>query len=239
MDSIITQSYKNFEVVIVDGISSDETMSIVKKYASLNLNIRWVSEKDNGIYDAMNKGIKMAKGEWLYFIGSDDSIYSINTLNEILKELKGFDVVYGNVFSSRFNGVYDGEFTNDKIYQKNICHQAILFNKAVFKKIGLFNPKFRSHADWDHNLRWFLSHKIKRKYVPAIISNYADGGFSSTTKEVFFEDIKFWKYCVLTKREIKLKDKFKIIRKEYHKAIDQKRRRDAAMILYQIPYFLI
>ena len=239
LTSITSQNFKNFEVIIVDGLSNDETVSLALQYRDRLPELRCISEKDRGIYDAMNKGIRWAKGKWILFLGSDDFLYSDNTLNEIQKELPGFDVLYGNVVSSRFNGIYDGEFTKEKIYQQNICHQAILFNKSVFKTIGLFNTKYKSHADWDHNLRWFLSPRVKHKYIPTIISNYADGGYSSTVDEVFFKDIKFWKYCVLTKRTIRLKDKLAIIKKEYRLAIDQKRRRDAVMILRQIPYFLL
>ena len=70
LESVINQSCQQFELLIVDGISTDDTLSVVKKYAALSANIKWVSEKDNGIYDAMNKSIKMAKGEWLFFLGS-------------------------------------------------------------------------------------------------------------------------------------------------------------------------
>ncbi len=187
----------------------------------------------------MNKGISLAKGDWIYFLGSDDSLYATTTLSDMQKELTGYDVVYGNVTSPRFNGLYDGPFTKEKIYEKNICHQSIFFNRKVFKKIGSFNRKYSSHADWDHNLRWFLSRKIKKKYVDMVVSNYADGGFSSVNDEPFFYKIKYWKYSVLTKKEIPFKDKIKIAKSEFQKALSQKRRRDAAMIFFQTPYFLL
>lgn len=239
LESILNQTFQNFEIIIIDGISSDDTVSIVKKFKEINPNIRWISEKDKGIYDAMNKGIRLAKGKWVYFMGSDDTIYSTDTLNKIRKELKDFDVVYGNVISTRFDGIYDGSFTKEKIYQKNICHQAIFFKKNVFKKIGKFNQRYSSHADWDHNLRWFLSDKIKKKYIDLIFANYADGGFSSVNAEPCFHKIKHWKYSVLNKKEIRFKDKVQLIQFEYNKAISEKRRRDAFMILFQTPYFLL
>lgn len=238
LNSILDQTFKNLEVIIVDGCSKDETSKIVEEFKRQDPRIQWYSEHDNGIYHAMNKGIKKARGNWILFLGSDDTLYSIATLGELYELLDGFDVVYGNVLSTRFNGIYDGEFTREKIVEKNICHQAILFKKEVFKKVGSFNLKYRSHADWDHNLKWFLSDKIKKKYVQIIISNYADGGFSSTNDDVFF-DIKYWKYSLLTKDKINFLDKLRIIRSEFKKAIDQKRRKDALMILLQVPYFLL
>jgi hypothetical protein len=143
------------------------------------------------------------------------------------------------VTSTRFNGVYDGHFTKEKIFKQNICHQAILFNRKVFRKVGAFNQKYRSHADWDHNLRWFLSSKIKKKYIDLIFANYADGGFSSRSAEPFFNQVKNWKYSVLNKKAIRFKDKLQLIRFEYSRAISEKRRRDALMILFQTPYFLL
>src|SRR5262249_23901323 len=73
-----------------------------------------------------------------------------------------------------------------KIRMHNICHQAILFKHTVFKKIGNFDLKFKTWADWDHNLRWFLSKKIEKRYVNIIFANYADGGFSSCNDDHIF-----------------------------------------------------
>ena len=115
----------------------------------------------------MNKGVKAAKGEWLYFLGCDDKLYTGDVFKKVVEvfEQENFpDVIYGNVFSTRFNGIYDGEFTIEKIFHQNICHQAIFFRKTVFNKIGNFNVKYKANADWDFNLRWFLSKKIKKQY---------------------------------------------------------------------------
>jgi glycosyltransferase involved in cell wall biosynthesis len=192
LDSILKQSFTDFEVLIMDGLSTDNTLEIVKSYDDVRLIIS--SEKDNGIYDAMNKGITKAKGTWLYFMGSDDSLYESNTIEQFLKieGLENNEIVYGNVYSTRFNGRYDGLFTYSKLMSKNICHQAIFFRKSIFAKIGKFNLNYKSHADWDHNIRWFFSSKISKIYTNQIIANYADGGFSSVhTDEVFRRDKNF------------------------------------------------
>lgn len=189
LESVLKQTFKDFEILILDNISKDNTLSIAKSFNDCRIKI--FSEADKGIYDAMNKGIDLANGDWIFFLGSDDCFYK-NTVLEKLLNFKCFtknDVIYGNVISSRFNGKYAGEFTPEKLEFQNICHQAVFFNKKVFKIIGRFNLKYKAHADWDHNIRWFYNSKIKKKYVDIVVSNYADGGFSSIyTDELFIKN---------------------------------------------------
>lgn len=196
LNSILSQTFTNFEILIIDGASSDGTLKIIKDYGKKDNRIRWRSEKDSGIYDAMNKGVKMSKGNWIYFLGSDDNLYDKNVLRNVFctQHYENYDVIYGNVHSTRFGGLYDGEFNNEKILERNICHQAIFLKENVFEKVGNFNLKFKTQADWDHNIRWFFSRKIKYKYIDVIIANYADGGFSSVTNDLSFLDIKRMQY---------------------------------------------
>lgn len=189
LKSIIHQTFKDIEVLIIDGLSSDETIEIAKTFQLEYPQIKIISEEDKGIYDAMNKGIGIAKGEWVYFMGSDDTLYETNTIEYFLntERIKNFEVLYGNVYSTRFGGVYDGEFTYSKLSTKNICHQSIFFRKSIFKSIGDFNLKYKAHADWDHNIRWFFSSKISKLYVDQVVANYADGGFSSINDDENFK----------------------------------------------------
>lgn len=194
LKSILKQTFKDIEILIIDGLSIDNTLEIVENYKLEFSNINVISEKDKGIYDAMNKGIIKAKGEWIYFMGSDDSLYEPTTIEQFLNsaELKNNDFVYGDVYSTRFNGRYDGLFSYSKLINQNICHQAIFFKKSVFTKIGKFDLKYKSHADWDHNIRCFYSSKISNGYLNQIIANYADGGYSSLQfDEVFKKDKNF------------------------------------------------
>lgn len=188
LESIYNQTFKNVEVLIMDGLSTDKTLELVGKFQKYGLNIISFSEADDGIYDAMNKGIVRAKGNWIYFLGSDDTLYENTTLEKFagLKELSGAEVIYGNVVSPRFGGVYDGQFNYSKLAVKNICHQSIFFNKGIFKKTGTFNLKYKAHADWDHNIKWFYSSKIISVFVPIIFAHYADGGFSSINNDHTF-----------------------------------------------------
>lgn len=192
LDSIVIQTFSNFEILVLDALSSDKTVSIVKEYASRYPYIKYISESDGGIYDAMNKGINLSQGNWLYFLGCDDKLYNDEVLQKIfsiIKEEPNLDVIYGNVLSERFKGVYNGEYNNRKILHQNICHQAIFFSKNLFSEVGNFNLKYKAQADWDHNLKWFLDSKIERMYVDILIAYYADGGFSSVQgDDIFYYD---------------------------------------------------
>lgn len=215
LESVVNQSFRDFEILIMDGLSTDNTLGIVKSFNDERIKI--FSGKDEGIYDAMNKGIDKTNGEWLYFLGSDDELYNIDILlkvyNFILKN--EVDIVYGNVYSSRFNGVYDGHFTKEKLEQKNICHQSMFFNRSVFRKIGTYNLKYKGHADWHHNLRCFFSPKIRTLYLDEVIANYSDGGYSSMFGDDEFAKMKSWELQVFKKNELSFKKKMKRICKEF------------------------
>ena len=180
------------EILCLDNDSSDDTLSIIKEYANRYPFIKCISGKDKGVYDAMNKGIEQSKGEWLYFLGSDDTLADEQVLKAVIPFLKdrNLDIVYGNVCSPVYGKKYDGEFSQWKIPFKNIAHQAIFYRKTVFRKIGDYNLKYKMLADWDLNLRWMINRKIKRRYVDITIANYAPGGVSDKERdEPFYADL--------------------------------------------------
>lgn len=183
LKSILSQTYQNFEVWVIDGESKDKTLNIVKEFSAKDTRVHWLSEKDQGVYDAMNKGIHHSKGEWLYFLGADDVFYDdsvLEQLNKYISEYPALKILYGDVYSSRFKGTYDGDFTSEKILNYNICHQAIFFKREVFDLVGRFNVQYRIYADWAHNWSWFFNKEIRHQYISLTIANYADGGLSSS-----------------------------------------------------------
>lgn len=195
ISSILNQSFKEWEIQIIDGDSTDETIKTITQLAGNDHRIKFISEADRGIYDGMNKGVALASGKWVYFLGSDDKLMPeiLTPISEILKTTS-CDIIYGNVQSSRFGGKYDGVFDADKILVKNICHQAVFFRKIIFKKTGSFTLRYKAHADWDHNMKWMLDNTIQKKYVDLVITDYADGGFSSTNGDPVFAKEKLWNY---------------------------------------------
>ncbi|MBO7432858.1 MAG: glycosyltransferase [Salinivirgaceae bacterium] len=183
LESIVCQTMRDFEVLVMDGVSTDNTGEIVKSYNDER--IKFYSEPDKGIYDAMNKGIAKAQGEWLYFIGSDDWLLNNNVLQSVFSsEIDKYDVMYGEA-ESDLPDFCRGEWTLKNI-KHNRCHQAIFYRKYLFEQLGLYNLKYPILADHDFNLKWFLNKNIKSKYIGVQIAKFSMGGASSSTKKDSF-----------------------------------------------------
>jgi glycosyltransferase involved in cell wall biosynthesis len=189
--SVAGQTYGNIEHLIIDGRSTDDTLDIVKRFKARHLHVRLVSEIDNGIYDAMNKGIRQANGEWIYFLGSDDKFYDDYVLTDIFtrKSYRETKIIYGDVLINGDAGwakdgdLYDGEFTLIKLIEKNICHQAIFYKKTVFDKSGLFNIHYSICADWDMNFRLWARYSFQ--YKKRLIAIFHGGNKSLKGKNNF------------------------------------------------------
>jgi len=182
--SILAQSYKNIEYIIVDGDSTDGTVEIIKKYSdSISY---WVSEKDNGIYDAMNKGIKASSGEIIAIVNADDTLY-LDTLKNVqeLMSLYNLDYTYGSIHLMDENGVVVGETTpmnSDDIEVRKYIdmpfpHPSMFVKKEVYNKIGLFNNEFRLSADYDFVLR-VLKEDFKGMALSEHTGKFRSGGGS-------------------------------------------------------------
>ena len=207
LDSILEQTFGDFEIVILDGNSKDTTVLIAESYHDSRIKIS--SEPDKGVYDAMNKGIQQAKGEWLYFLGSDDYLFSNTVLEEVSRQLQTTtnQVVYGNVLIQGNTGwaidgqVYAGEFSFQKLLKSNICHQSIFYNTSFIKKHQLqYDLKYPISADWDFNIACRILTKFT--YLPIVIAVFNAGGVSSATtpeKEPFLLERKI-KYAHLYKK---------------------------------------
>ena len=191
IESVQQQSFRNIEHLIVDGNSSDNTIELVKGLAEKYQNVKWTSEPDKGIYDAMNKGIKLAAGEWVYFLGSDDFFYNnsvLEAVSEMFLKYNQFDILYGNVWHEELQRIYDGAFDIEKILTRNICHQAIFFKHSLFEKVGYYGLKYKLNADYEFNLKCFLKEQLNHKFIPVIVANFSSGGASAILDEAFFSD---------------------------------------------------
>lgn len=190
INSVVSQSFTDFELLIIDGLSTDNTLAIARSYADSRIKI--ISEKDKGIYDAMNKGIERASGEWLYFLGSDDVLFDNEVLSKVFvtyqSQTSQADFVYANVIWGDTGLIYDGEFDILKLYSQNICHQCIFAKKQLFLSKGLFVLKYPTLADYYFNLLCFTDHKIKKVYYNIIIARFALNGSSGVVKDVFMEE---------------------------------------------------
>jgi glycosyltransferase involved in cell wall biosynthesis len=182
--SILEQSRELFEIVVVDGDSKDETMDVLKSNAA---QIRWISEPDAGIYDAMNKGIALSQGRYLYFLGAGDTLRG-GILAKLAPQMpsRAIGFVYGNVFMHDRGVVWDGPWTAQKFRTRTPCQQAIFYDRRVFERHGGFDPQFRAMADYAMNIRCFGDPKIKKIFIDEIIADYEGGGFSASYRDEAF-----------------------------------------------------
>jgi len=187
--SIVNQQYRPIEHLLIDGGSDDETVAIILSMQKRYPHIRLVVEQDKGLYDAMNKGIDLSVGTWLYFIGGDDELIDDRVLSDLYE--RGYfsqkKVFYGNVLIkgnsawAKDKTIYDGPFDLKKLLTKNICHQAMFYPRQIIREIGYFNRKYHVTADWDFNLRCFAHQDFL--YVDKTIALFNSGGASSTKEE--------------------------------------------------------
>lgn len=186
IDSILNQTYKYIEVVIIDGGSYDGTVEVVESYGN-KINY-FISENDNGVYDAMNKGVGAAKGEWILFLGADDVLYDKNVFSTLfnVNKYSEIDFLYGDVVLTSNQKIYGGERTYMSLVDKNICHQSIFYKKTIFDKIGKYNLDYKILGDFDYNLRAFENTTLKSQHVKKIISLYNNKGLSSYTLDKNF-----------------------------------------------------
>lgn len=225
LKSLKDQSFQDFEVIVIDGMSTDRTKDVFDRYRHSFASTKWISEKDRGVYDAMNKGLLKSTGEWIYLMGSDDTLYHPHVLQQVRDFISKStaDVVYGNVLTKSFGGgVYAGFFTPQKLYAQNISHQALFFKQSVFNSVGNFSLKYPINADWEHNFRWFLSGKIRHEYFDIIIANFGHEGISSTKRDrTFFRD-RDWNYAISGRPTLGLKTIIWHILKEYKACLRDK-----------------
>jgi glycosyltransferase involved in cell wall biosynthesis len=187
LESLIPRINEQTEVVIIDGLSIDNTVNIIKEYQKYIS--KFISEKDSGIYDAMNKGVSMASGKYMLFLGADDQLLiNLQELSGLLLDEK--TIYYGDVLLSPSNKLYGGKFSTGKLINRNICHQSILFPKTVFEEYQ-YGDDYKLMEDYAMNLKLWSSKKFKFNYLEKTISVYNVTGLSSTTEDVAFKNDSF------------------------------------------------
>lgn len=183
LTSILGMNYDNWECIIIDGKSNDNTVSILQKYSEVDNRIKFISEVDNGIYDALNKGIKLAKGEWIYVLGSDDNVTPDGLLNlSRIDNIDNYDVIYGDIYAVDKNGSKKYiKAHNYKYLKYMMCasHQGMIVRKSTINKYNGFNTKYKIRADFDLMQRIYIGHG-KFKYINTPVANFALTGFSNT-----------------------------------------------------------
>lgn len=188
--SVINQDYSNIEYIIIDGKSDDGTMDIVEKYATKIS--YWVSESDNGIYDAMNKGIKVATGDWIIFMNCGDYFFSSDIITQVFSQmLIGIDVVYGGAWVRSMWGEFQINPCIPKNIWKGFVHQSVFVKCEVCKDM-LFDVDIKAASDYDFIYKLYIGGK-RFQMLDLIISNilYIDSGFSSVNEIVSKKDVLY------------------------------------------------
>lgn len=184
--SVIEQSFDNIEYLIVDGGSTDATLEILSRYdARIDY---WISEPDRGIYDAMNKAVGLARGQWLYFLGADDIL--LDCLSRVAPLLiDSRCLYYGDVYMPVRHRLYRGCFSRLKLAWTNICQQAIFYPRGAFQHDG-FNLTYPLQADWEFNMRCQRAGTFRFSYIPILVAIFNDrsGRTAITADERFNAD---------------------------------------------------
>jgi len=184
LDSIQAQTYSPIELVVVDGASQDGTIDILKNNPGVVT--KWISEKDTGIYDAMNKGLKLITGDWVYFLGADDRL--LPDFSEMIKVLKDKRTIYyGSVLAKGTK--YLGYLNPYQQAKTGICHQAMIYPKYVFEKYS-FDTRYRISADHHLNMKCWADPEINIHFADYIIAWFNHTGISSMEEDKLFKQQK-------------------------------------------------
>lgn len=208
LESVLCQTYKDYEYLIIDGASKDNTLAIVREYEpKFEGRLKYITEPDNGIYDAMNKGIKMSTGDVVGLLNSDDFYTTNDALEKIADAFKNHDVdaTYGDI-----------HFVNDEDLSKMVryysssvfkrafmrlglmpAHPSFYCKKSVYEKYGNFDTSYRIAADFENLLRLIFVNRIKILYIPKDFVTMRTGGAStaglSSRKQIMREHLRAMK----------------------------------------------
>lgn len=189
INSALSQDFFDIEHIFIDGSSSDGTLEIIEGYQSKNKSIRLFSEKDNGVYNALNKGLNLATGDIIGFLHSDDVFGSKTIISEInsIFESNDVDGVYGDLQYVKNTNISKiiRNWKSRKFYPEMIKnawmppHPTLFLKKSVYEKHGNFNPTYKISADYEFILRIFKDQFLKFEYLPKVVTKMRLGGISN------------------------------------------------------------
>lgn len=210
IESVMSQTFNDFEYILIDGGSSDESIDVIEKYSDKIA--YWVSESDNGIYDAMNKGIAVAKGKYCLFLNSGDYLYAKEVLQNVFKNNLTEDIIYGDLALEKNKTFLRTKIHPDKLSDyyllvEVIGHQAQFIKRILFERFGNYNTQYSIIADYELFIRLFYKHKIITRHLPIIIAVYDLSGLSAentqvkqinierhTIQSIYFPKVLAWMY---------------------------------------------
>ena len=195
IESVLSQSYPNVEYIIVDGASKDNTVSIIKEYEpKFEGRMKWMSEPDKGLYDAMNKGIRMATGDVVGILNSDDFFTTDGVLQQVADAFHAdgeLDAVYGDVhFVNPENLEKCVRYYSSKVFKRGLmelgfmpAHPSFYLKKERFEQFGLYKTDYKIAADFEFLLRVIYKENIRTQYLPLDMVTMRTGGASTSGLE--------------------------------------------------------
>ena len=192
IQSVLSQSFPDIEYILVDGLSQDRTIKIVKEYEPLFQNrLKWVSEKDSGLYDAMNKGIRMATGDIIGIINSDDFYFRNDVITKIVEAFNDNNVqaIYGDVrFVNPNNLDRTVRYYSSKRFVPSLfrfgfmpAHPTFFTYRKYFDQFGYYKTNYKIAADYELLVRFLYVHRLKSKYLPLDFMKMRTGGASTAS----------------------------------------------------------
>ncbi|WP_410221961.1 glycosyltransferase family 2 protein [Pedobacter sp.] len=184
--SVLDQTYGNKELIIINNLSTDGTTEVLESFGN-QIDVL-VSEKDKGIYDAMNKALKYCSGDWIYFLGSDDILYNNLVLDNIFSrenDINHSDIIYGNAFYIHRQTIRFRKMNRYKLAKHNFNHQTIFYPKEVFKHFS-YDTKYKLWADYNLNIQLFFKTNYKFRYFDIIVAKFNDRGSSGNNDDKDF-----------------------------------------------------
>lgn len=180
IDTALKQSYDNFEIIIKDGLSKDDSLEKVPKDDRISI----YSFADKGIYDAMNQAVEKVTGDYVYFLNCGDSFYNETVLEKVAEYIEaneGMGIYYGDTYkeSTDSNVPMPKHLTAFSCYRNIPCHQACFYHKSLFKERG-YDLEFKIRADYEHFLWCYFKKGIRPVHTDLLIANYEGGGFSES-----------------------------------------------------------
>ena len=193
MKSVLGQLFRDYEYIIIDGGSTDGSVEVIKSFERLYSKIKdiiWLSETDKGIYNAMNKGINLAHGEYLLFLNSGDSLVNPDIIKTVFSTNFSEEYVYGNINLYRNNDICYNDVkmifdvpTLFDLYNDCLPHQASFIKRELFEKYGKYDESLKIIGDWDFCIRSIIVNNCSVRHIQFTISNYDLTGISTTNRE--------------------------------------------------------
>lgn len=189
IDSITSQKYEQYELIVKDGMSNDRTIELIPNSPKINM----IAKSDLGIYDAMNQAACMAKGKYLIFMNCGDIFANDDVLKNIAKiitsEDEKYDVYYGDYMVGNITYQQTEKMTDFYLFRTPLCHQSMIINRKKFFEMGIYNINYRILADYDFTLKCWM-YKKSFKHIKIVVCNYLGGGVSESKEGSIIKEIE-------------------------------------------------